>query len=375
MEKIEGKTKARGITLIALVITIIVLLILAGISISMLSGDNSILNRATQSKQRTERVQIIETAQMDIIGKQIENHGSISEQELIEILTSSDYNTKGSLSDNGENSVLEKTLTSSDGKYEILVSDIYNGNLSQVSEKSKVDSINSKIGTVVDGYSPMGMEWQVYYADENETFLISKNIGSSAVELPNYGSSRENLNNPNYLDNWNSKWYSKLSTDALHASSLSTGRALYMCEAWDISSSDGGIANYIVNGPTIELLVASLNKSQNTNIVLLDSDFGGGGIDLAYHTYHDELFGYVSDKNLCGGIYSYNGDNHSGYYLATPSDDSGDGSMLAVWSDDGYGSIHGTYIGSGIVKADIRPLVSIATSKISVNGNTVSIIP
>ena len=37
------KHQNSGITLIALVITIIVLLILAGISISMLSGDNSIL--------------------------------------------------------------------------------------------------------------------------------------------------------------------------------------------------------------------------------------------------------------------------------------------------------------------------------------------
>ena len=36
----------KGITLIALVITIIVLLILAGVSIAMLSGDNSILGRA-----------------------------------------------------------------------------------------------------------------------------------------------------------------------------------------------------------------------------------------------------------------------------------------------------------------------------------------
>ena len=39
----------KGITLIALVITIIVLLILAGVSIAMLSGENSILNRASQS--------------------------------------------------------------------------------------------------------------------------------------------------------------------------------------------------------------------------------------------------------------------------------------------------------------------------------------
>ena len=40
----------KGITLIALVITIIVLLILAAVSIAMLSGDNSILNRSSQAK-------------------------------------------------------------------------------------------------------------------------------------------------------------------------------------------------------------------------------------------------------------------------------------------------------------------------------------
>ena len=47
-------SRNKGITLIALVITIIVLLILAGISISMLSGDNSILKRAIQAKDKTE---------------------------------------------------------------------------------------------------------------------------------------------------------------------------------------------------------------------------------------------------------------------------------------------------------------------------------
>ena len=44
----------KGITLIALVITIIVLLILAGISISMLTGQNGILNRASEAKEKTE---------------------------------------------------------------------------------------------------------------------------------------------------------------------------------------------------------------------------------------------------------------------------------------------------------------------------------
>ena len=46
--------KNSGITLIALVVTIIVILILAGISISMLTGHNGILNRAADAKEKTE---------------------------------------------------------------------------------------------------------------------------------------------------------------------------------------------------------------------------------------------------------------------------------------------------------------------------------
>ena len=48
------KNKNNGITLIALVVTIIVLLILAGISISMLTGQNGILNRASEAKEKNE---------------------------------------------------------------------------------------------------------------------------------------------------------------------------------------------------------------------------------------------------------------------------------------------------------------------------------
>ena len=41
----------RGITLIALVVTIVVLLILAGVSIKMLTGDNGILNKENEIKK------------------------------------------------------------------------------------------------------------------------------------------------------------------------------------------------------------------------------------------------------------------------------------------------------------------------------------
>ena len=49
--------KNKGITLIALVITIIVLLILAGVAISMLSGENGILRKAAEAKTKTEEAQ------------------------------------------------------------------------------------------------------------------------------------------------------------------------------------------------------------------------------------------------------------------------------------------------------------------------------
>ena len=54
MNKITIRKSANGITLIALVITIIVLLILAGVSIAMLTGQNGILTQAQNSKQATE---------------------------------------------------------------------------------------------------------------------------------------------------------------------------------------------------------------------------------------------------------------------------------------------------------------------------------
>lgn len=55
----------KGITLIALVITIIVLLILAGVAISMLSGDNGILNKAKQAKDATRGGEVQETVALE----------------------------------------------------------------------------------------------------------------------------------------------------------------------------------------------------------------------------------------------------------------------------------------------------------------------
>ena len=53
----KQKNKERGITLIALVVTIIVLIILAGVSIVMLVGENGIITQAQKAKKDTEQAQ------------------------------------------------------------------------------------------------------------------------------------------------------------------------------------------------------------------------------------------------------------------------------------------------------------------------------
>lgn len=62
----KNRETNKGITLIALVITIIVLLILAGVSISMLTGENGILTQANNAKEENEKAKLKEEAKLDM---------------------------------------------------------------------------------------------------------------------------------------------------------------------------------------------------------------------------------------------------------------------------------------------------------------------
>lgn len=68
----------RGITLIALVITIIILLILAGITIAKLT-ENGLFEKAQQAKQKSEESQRIENETLDDYEKIIDNLGNTSD--------------------------------------------------------------------------------------------------------------------------------------------------------------------------------------------------------------------------------------------------------------------------------------------------------
>ena len=82
--KIENQ---RGITLLVLVITIVVLLILAGITISAITGDNGIIKNAGKAKDDTEianEKEIVEKATVQAMGNN--KYGNIEESELQEQL-------------------------------------------------------------------------------------------------------------------------------------------------------------------------------------------------------------------------------------------------------------------------------------------------
>ena len=67
MYKQKNKKSETGITLIALVVTIIVLIILAGVSIAMLVGENGIITQAQRAKEKTAQAQVEEQKQLAML--------------------------------------------------------------------------------------------------------------------------------------------------------------------------------------------------------------------------------------------------------------------------------------------------------------------
>lgn len=85
--KKEEVEKENGITLIALVITIIVLIILAGISIAMLTGKNGILTQANDAKDKTikgKEQEIVNLSVTTIRSEELEKNIKILNESTLE---------------------------------------------------------------------------------------------------------------------------------------------------------------------------------------------------------------------------------------------------------------------------------------------------
>ena len=73
--------RKNGITLIALVVTIVVLLILAGITISLVFGSNGVIQKAQDSKEQTEIGEMIEKLEMAKVPVYADGNGSYKVQD------------------------------------------------------------------------------------------------------------------------------------------------------------------------------------------------------------------------------------------------------------------------------------------------------
>lgn len=82
----------KGITLIALAITIIVLLILAGITLGSIRGNKGIITQTKETKANAERESIIEKIEADLYNEKVKTGNTPSKTKLIEIINN-DYGT------------------------------------------------------------------------------------------------------------------------------------------------------------------------------------------------------------------------------------------------------------------------------------------
>lgn len=154
--QMKRNEREKGITLLALVITVIVLLILAGITIGAITGDDGIIKNAQNAKEDTE----------------IANEKEILEKATVQTMGNNKF---GNVEKDGLQDELDKET--GDGKTEVSEADEYfkvvfkdsersylvdkNGNVMEVPDRSGIqvgDYVNYTYDTKVEGYNLLGAE-------------------------------------------------------------------------------------------------------------------------------------------------------------------------------------------------------------------------
>lgn len=379
------KTKEiSGITLIALVITIIVLLILAAVSVSTLTGDNGILTKASEAKNQTEIAQIKEMVQTDILEKQTENEsGNISKQQLKEVLIKYFEDVPEPLPDNIDE-IPELTAMEVYGGHEIKISDIWNGSFTEGESTQPTfdpttlrigEAINAtKYGWKVTNYDVKTSEftsgiWRLFYQDNQYTYLITDsalNFVESGGGVPSHYLS--NYPNGNSVSGVGKALNSEIKALFTESNTSVAVRAV----AWLTDTSESSMWSsyknpdtvFAIGCPSAELFTKSYNASG------LRSGFGANLRAKSNGYYFVDVTSGQETERLntvfesgCYGIYSaagwkswlcssyhdlgyYDSVANSGQHLLTANSISS--SALVRW-----------YVGNS---AKIRPIVCIPTS-------------
>ena len=366
------KTKfknAKGITLIALVITIIVLLILAGVTIATLTGDNGILNQAGKAKYKTTEAESIERVQVEVAGS-YGIDGTIDKEQLNKNLKNINgliYN-KNALSDSNKIANLPATVTLNG--YDIVIN--ANGGVEKIPEIIAKIRANPQAyyGKKVTNYKASDTNtYRIFYVDKDNDFkdgyntiYLKADFSGSVSCSTSYDASQTLIKRMNPL------WATKGNTVKAETTTISNQNeqaAAWLCDPskWT-AYCDTDKANYAIGGPSVEMYVKSYNQThgddalgcqyQTNNVPGYIYKVNDTIQNDGWYTNRDTLDYSMTYKSMyCG----QNGKKTGNWWLASPS---------AINSNDvcyvnGYGA-RLYYITYSNNISGVSPLVSLKSS-------------
>lgn len=161
--------KENGVTLVALVITIIVLLILAGVTLAMVLGDNGIFDKANDASSQTTKTSCIDAVRMALLEAQTNSYTEANNYTSNFKYANLDDDTKdegktfvNSMTNSGYTKVADVTSTADPkpvaGNYSIT---------DDVSETNGVESGNVTI--------------KIYANGDNKAFEVTINSATGAI--------------------------------------------------------------------------------------------------------------------------------------------------------------------------------------------------
>lgn len=168
----KKKIENAGITLIALVITIVILLILAGVTLNLVLGDNGIIGKAKDAKDKMFTAQKKETLTLDLIdemiGKAIEGNQNSEIPDIFEMVNVNGlYKIKMSFNQDGTGQVVCDCVIEDGGR-------LYRGDVGFIMGQNGMEDL------VTENMKPISI-----MDDEAVAFyLIMKGVGGGDSELP-----------------------------------------------------------------------------------------------------------------------------------------------------------------------------------------------
>lgn len=273
--------KEKGITLIALIVTIIVLLILAGISIGTISGKNGIIDKAQTAKDDTQRSQWEEQIDVAIIDAESKNRKP-SMNDVIEELKN-----KNIINDASQVNEQTGTITTNKPVYDIegKLDDYLGITAEMIADDENKDKY---YGAIIDNYTCQNSEgvnnWKIFYADKNNIYIIADDYipyeyipASLAGNKLNQGSTGYQAYFKNVVEDYEGSEsitdarIKALNNDYFSKEFISINNNMksvaYMLDTKVWSVFAGEDADYAIGGPTIELLFESYNEKYKENYV------------------------------------------------------------------------------------------------------------